>query len=173
MSKRITLATFQHEYDVLGTTAELRRQGFNVLDVYSPHAIHGMDEALSMGPSRLTWVCFVCGALGVAGAFWFQHWVNAVSWAINVGGKPWNSMPAETPVAFEMMVLLAAFGSVAACLAVCRLFPGKVPPDLYAGVTDDRYVIAVDSSPAATPGADLPSLLETCGAVTVEQRVVV
>ena len=101
MSNNIALAYFDHEQDVLHATAELRARGVEVLDVYSPHAIHGMDEALGLRPSRLTWVCFLCGAFGVLGALWFQHWANAVDWPIDVGGKPWNSLPAEAPVAYD------------------------------------------------------------------------
>lgn len=154
MNERITLLTFDHEHDVLTATADLRRRGFRVLDVYSPHPIHGMDEALGLRPTRLTWVCFICGAIGALGMLWFQHFVNAVQWPINVGGKPWNSLPAEAPVAFEMLVLLAAFGSVFACLAVCRLFPGKRPRDVYEGVSNDKYVIAVAESPNAVGRLD-------------------
>ena len=171
MNKVITLAYFEHEHDVLEATAELRHQGVEIVDVYSPHAIHGMDEALGLRQSRLTWICFICGAVGAVGAFWFQHWANAVDWAINVGGKPWNSMPAETPVAFEMMVLLAAFGSVAACLLVCRLFPGKSAASVVAGVTDDQYVIALPAATAVAEGEQMDEVLFSLNARSVEHRV--
>ncbi len=170
MNEPITLAYFDHEQDVLQATAELRRQGVGVLDVYSPHAIHGMDEALGLRPSRLTWVCFICGAVGVLGALWFQHWANAVDWAINVGGKPWNSMPAEAPVAFEMLVLLAAFGSVAACFAVCRLFPGKRSASVIPGATDDRYVIAMSAASLVGKMKQTERLLYSMNARSVERR---
>jgi hypothetical protein len=171
MSHRITLATFEHEHDVLSASAELRRRGFPVLDVYSPHSIHGMDAALGLRPSRLTWVCFVCGAIGGLGMLWFQHWVNAVQWPINVGGKPWNSLPAEAPVAFEMLVLLAAFGSVLACLLACRLFPGRRPHDLYEGVTDDVYVIALGEAAHLGGPSELQSVLRQYDVLEISERI--
>ena len=170
MNRNIALAYFDHEHDVLAATGELRHQGVEVLDVYSPHAIHGMDEALGLRPSRLTWVCFLCGAVGAIGAFWFQHWANAVSWGINVGGKPWNSMPAEAPVAFEMLVLLAAFGSVLACFAVCRLFPGKRSTDAVSRAMDDRYIVALPSA-STTHGSETEELMRSLGAVAIEHAV--
>lgn len=160
MSQRITLASFGHERDVLQATAALRRHGYPIIDVYSPHAIHGIDEAMGLKPSRLTWVCFICGAIGALGMFWFQHWTNAVQWPLNVGGKPWNSIPAETPVAFEMLVLLAAFGSVFACLFVCRLFPWRDANPNFDGVTDDRYMIAVGELGQRGTAAELKHILE-------------
>jgi len=171
MSRRITVATFVHQDDVRAATADLRQGGFPVLDVYSPHPIHAMDEALGLRPTRLTWVCFLCGAVGGLGMLWFQHWVNAVQWPLNVGGKPWNSLPAEAPVAFEMLVLLAAFGSVLACLAVCRLYPGRTPRDWYQGATDDRYVLEVDEAGPASGASEMVAVLRKHGAVQIQELV--
>jgi len=171
MSNRVILASFADQHDALEAVRSLRAAGIAVRDVYSPHAIHGMDEALGLRPTRLTWVCFVCGAIGLFGMLRFQNWANAVDWPINVGGKPWNSLPAEAPVAFEMWVLLAAFGSVLACLAICRLYPGKRVAAAAARVTDDRYAVAVDASPAITR-AELRRLLAASGAVDIEEQVV-
>ncbi len=56
---------------------------------------------------------------------WFQWWTSAVSWPLNVGGKPWNSLPAFVPIIFEGMVLAAGLGTVFALLVVARLRPGK------------------------------------------------
>lgn len=103
--------------------------------------------------------------------FWFQHWANAVNWAINVGGKPWNSLPAETPVAFEMLVLLAAFGSVLACFAACRLFPGKRAKEPIVGATDDKYVIAIDESPNAGDGGKLAHLLQAHDVTDIREQL--
>lgn len=171
MSTRIILATFGHEEDVKAAAASLRHHGYPIRDVYSPHAIHGMDHALGLRPSRLTWVCFVCGLVGLVGMLWFQHWVSAIDWPINVGGKPWNSLPAEVPAAFEMMILLAAFGSVLACLAACRLYPGRQPPRINPRVSDDLYVIALSESPRAGDRDELRALLRQYDVVGVEERI--
>ena len=171
MSKTVTLAHFDHEHDVLHAAAELRERGVDVLDVYSPHAIHGMDEALGLRQSRLTWVCFICGVVGAVGALWLQNWANAIDWPINVGGKPWFSMPAEVPVAFEVMVLLAAFGSVLACFAVCRLFPGRSSHSVVRNVTNDNYVIAISAAASVAEGQKLNDLLNSLHAQSVERHV--
>ena len=172
MSSTMVMAYFDHEQDVLAATAELRRRSFEVADVYSPHAIHGMDEALGLEQSRLPWVCFLCGAFGTVAAFWFQHWANAVDWAINVGGKPWNSLPAETPVAFEVMVLFAAFGSVAACLAVCRLYPSRKSNGAISGATDDQYIIELPTESLASRETNLQDVLYSMNARRIEHRVI-
>ena len=75
--------------------------------------------------SRLPVACFLGGATGVGFALWFQFWTTARDWPINVGGRPWNSLPAFVPVAFECMVLVGGLRLVFAWLFRCRLYPGK------------------------------------------------
>ena len=149
MSDRILLATFEHEDDLLAATNAVRESGLNIIDAFTPYAVHGLDRAMGLRPSRLTWVCFVCAMLGSLGMLWFEHWTAAVDWAIDVGGKPWNSLPSDVPVAFEAAVLLAGFGSVFALFFVSRLFPGKRARVIHPRVTDDRFVLVIGESDAA------------------------
>jgi len=160
MNDRILLATFAHEDDLLAATAAVRAAGHRIVDVFTPYAVHGLDRAMGLRPSRLTWVCFVCGMVGAVGMLVFQHWTAAISWPLNVGGKPWNSLPAHVPVAFEAAVLLAGFGSVFALLWVSRLFPGRQARLVAPRVTDDRFVLAVDAS---GPGIDRATLERVVG----------
>ena len=172
MSRRLLVATFQHAEDVLGATDQVRREGFRIVDVFTPYPVHGLEKAMGLRPSFLTWVCFVCGLTGAVGMLAFQHWTNAVNWPIDIGGKPWNSMPAEAPVGFEMMVLLAGFGSVFALLATCRLFPGAQAKCIVPGITDDRFVLVVDEDATPLDVPRLKLLLEEYDVVETEEHVV-
>ena len=126
---------------------------------------------MKLRPSRLTWVCFVCGMLGALGMLWFEHWTAALDWAINVGGKPWNSLPSDVPVAFEAAVLLAGFGSVFALFAVCRLFPGKRALVIDPRVTDDRFVLVIGEDDAAFDVNDARQLLDQFDVLATEERL--
>jgi hypothetical protein len=149
----LLVAWFDEEHEVLAACQAARRSGFSVEDVYAPYALHGVDEAMGLAPSRLTWVCFGAGLTGLVSMLWFEWWTQAVSWPLNVGGKPFNSLPAFIPVAFEFTVLCAALGTVAALLARAGLWPGKRRAVL-PRVTDDRFALALtwaagrDQSPA-------------------------
>lgn len=149
MSCRILVGSFDHEEDLLEAIARVREQGWRIVDVYVPYAVHGLDQALGLQPSRLPWVAFGAGALGVALTLWFQFWTTAVDWPLNVGGRPWNSLPAFVPVTFEMMVLFAGLGIVLAFLIRCRLYPGKKPELSFPGVTDNRFVLVLQERDAA------------------------
>ncbi len=149
MSHRTLLATFAHENDLLAATQAARRRGWRIVDAYTPYAVHGLDHAMGLKPSRLPWVCFVFGMLGAIGMLWFEHWTAAINWPIDVGGKPWNSLPSDVPVAFEAAVLLAGFASVFALFQVSRLWPGKQADVIDPRVTDDRFVLVIDEADAA------------------------
>jgi Alternative complex III, ActD subunit len=171
MSDRLLLATFSHEDDVLDATRAVRQAGYSIVDVYAPYAVHGLDEAMGLRPSRLTWVCFVCGALGVLGMFLFEQWTAAISWPINVGGKPWNSWPSDVPVAFEALVFMASFGSVFAFLLVSRLFAGKRSRPFDLRTTDDRFVLVIDETDASFDLSNVQRLLAQYRVVSTEERL--
>lgn len=171
MSRRILQASFEHEDDLQAAVAAVRQRGWTILDAYTPYAVHGLDRALGLPPSRLPWVCLTGGLLGALGMLWFEHWTMAVDWPVNVGGKPWNSLPSDVPVAFEAAVLMAGFGSVFALLAACRLYPGRRSqlPDLR--VTDDRFVLLIAQADATFDFATAASFLSKYGASHTHEYV--
>lgn len=173
MSQRVFLATFEHEDHLLAATSAVRERGYRIQDAFTPYAVHGLDKAMGLAPSRLTWVCFVCGMLGALGMLWFEHWTAAITWPIDVGGKPWNSLPSDVPVAFEAAVLLAGFGSVFALFAVCRLFPGKTAEVISQRVTDDRFVLVIEEADAAFDQQDLETFLMQFHVVKSEERITI
>lgn len=171
MNRRVLVATFEDEEDLLNATAAVRRHGLKISDAFTPYAVHGLDQAMGLKPSRLTWVCFVFGMTGALGMLWFEHWVAAVSWPVNVGGKPWNSLPSDVPVAFEAAVLLAGFGSVLALFAVSRLYPGKLPSVCHPGATDDRFVLVIEETDATFDLPTVEQLLRTYHVVETRQKI--
>jgi len=172
MSHRVLLARFEREQDLLESVVELRRRNYLILDAFTPYAVHGLDRAMGLQPSRLTWVCFVCGMIGAVGMLYFEYWVGAISWPIDVGGKPWNSLPSNVPVAFETAVLMAGFGSVFALLAVSRLFPGKQASPLFEHATDDSFVLVLDEADARFDPSQVRSLLREFNVFGVEERII-
>jgi hypothetical protein len=115
MGRHFFVARFATEEDVLGAVRSAREHGFRIADVYTtPYAVHGLDQALGLRASRLPISCFAFGLLGAGLKLAFQFWAMAVDWPQNVGGKPWNSLPAYVPIAFEVMVLMAGLAVVLA-----------------------------------------------------------
>jgi len=155
---------FEDEKRLVEATHAARAAGLEVRDAFTPYAVHGLDEAMGQRRSRLTWVCFLAGLTGGTLALSFELWTSAVSWPLNVGGKPFASFPAFIPVTFELTVLFGALGSAAAFFFRSRLFPGR-PAEALPRVTDDRFALVL-----AQDGARAREVLRAAGALDVEER---
>ena len=170
MIGRVLIAVFERETDILQATRSARTEGLDVVDVFTPHAIHGMDRALGLRPSRIPWVCFLLAVFGSVTMMAFQYWASAVDWPINVGGKPWNSWPAFTPVVFEVAVLSSGVGTVLFFIAWSGLRPGRQSPVSDLGVTDDRYALVIRLPGGASDRSALESFFARFHAVSIEER---
>jgi len=158
---RRLMAVFEQPEQVVEAARQARGAGYTIADAFVPFAVHGLDEAMGLRRSRLTWVCFAAALTGGTVAMSFQVWSSTASWALNVGGKPFASLPAFLPITFELTVLTAALVSAATFLLRSRLFPGKDAPVL-PRVTDDRFVLVVETDAVAAE-----ALMRQAGAIEV------
>jgi hypothetical protein len=167
MRRRVVVGTFATDEDLLGAARAARESGFRIVDAYTPYPVHGLDRAMGLRPSRLPWACFVYGLIGVVFALSTQPWAMALSWPMNIGGKPWNSLPAYVPVTFEVMVLLGGLGLVATFLLRCGLLPGRAATPLFRGVTDDSFVLVLQRPEEAGDENVVRKMFRDCHAVRV------
>jgi hypothetical protein len=170
MSRKIIVASFGYEDDLLAAVQAVRDRGWEIDDLYSPYAVHGLEQALGWPRSRLPVACFLGGAAGALLALWFQFWTTAWDWPLNVGGRPWNSLPAFVPVVFESMVLLGGFVLVFTWLFRCRLYPGKKAVLPLIGLTDDRFAVVLRDTSSAVSAGEIRQLLRDCYALCLEER---
>ncbi len=165
------MSAFEDEHDLLEATSSARKQGLKIVDVFAPYAVHGLDRAMGLERSRLPVVCFFLGLFGAAFKVWFEFWTNTVDWPVNVGGKPWDSLPAYVPVTFEVMVLFAGVSTVIAFLFVARLLPGRKARLPQPAVTDNRFVLVLEETDAAFDAERVKKMLAAHRAVDFEERV--
>lgn len=145
---RYAAAFFDNENDLKASAAEARLRGFEIHDVFTPYPVHGMDLAVGLEPSRLGWIAFLAGGLGLLSAVILQVWTSAYDWPLNVGGKPFNSFPLFVPVMFELTVLFSGLISIGVLFMLNRLwiFSKK---QVFERVTDDRFVLVLKQADAA------------------------
>lgn len=171
MSRRLFVAYFRDEQDIVEATRAVKAAGHEIVDVFTPYAVHGLDKAMGLKPSRLPWVCLIFGLLGATAKLWFQVWTSAFNWPVNIGGKPLASIPAFVPVTFEITVLFAGLGTVGAFLLVSRLRPGRKPPVTYDRATNDRFVLVLAERDASFDLERTTDLCRRHGCVKVEERL--
>ncbi|HKI04377.1 MAG TPA: DUF3341 domain-containing protein [Thermoanaerobaculia bacterium] len=167
MSERnagLLVASFAGEAELLAAVREVRAGGFRVHDVFTPYAVHGLDEAVGAPSSRLPWVTLAGGLAGLAGAVALQVWGAVVDWRLDVGGKPDNSALAFLPISFEATILIGGLATAAAFFWRSRLGRSADPRLPAAGITDDALVLvlALDGGPERETA--LRELLRAAGA---------
>jgi len=118
-------------------------KGFKDLDAYSPYPIHGIEEQLGLKSSWVTIPARLGLVFGAFLGFSFQSWTSSVSWAVNIGGKPYISWPAWIPITFEAGVLMAAFCNLTAMFIACGLYPKLKTIVLSKRITNDRFVLVI------------------------------
>ena len=100
----------------------------------------------------------------------FQFWASAVSWPINVGGKPWNSLPAFVPAIFEITVLCGGVGTVLFFFWWAGMRPGLQSAMSDTRVTDDRFALVLRQTGAKFNRSAVEALLKRFHAVRIEER---
>ncbi len=136
---------FTEEHQVLAAARKMREMGLTKFDAISPYPIHGMEEACDIKRSWIPWVTFIAGLTGLSFGLWFTWWTSAVNWAINVGGKPFFSLPAFIPICFELTILFAALSSVGALFYATGI-PRIDPPVIDPALSSHKFAIFVPTN---------------------------
>lgn len=127
MRKNFVLAIYDCEEKLLAAAHKAKEKNYKFYDIYTPFPVHGLDDAMGIKRSILPYVTFAMGTLGLIIAAATQIWMSSMDWPINVGGKPFISLPAFIPISFELTVFFAAHMTVGAFLFLNKLYPGRKP----------------------------------------------
>ncbi|MBX3460946.1 MAG: DUF3341 domain-containing protein [Planctomycetes bacterium] len=138
------MAVFTDEDHCLEAVKACTQANFTYHDVLAPYAVHGLDRAMGLPFSKITWVTFLCGLGGTSIAFLGMGYISGWDWPLNIGGKGALPFPAMVPIMFELTVLLGGLCTMLALFAFCFLFPGKQARLFHARQTDDRFVVVLE-----------------------------
>lgn len=165
------LAEFDSAYGVYHAAEKVRDAGFQVWDTHTPFCVHGMDDAMGLGPSKLPWISLVMGLTGLASGVLLQTWVSTTEYPMIISGKPLNSLPAFVPLIFEFTILFAAFGAVFGMFflnGLPRLHHPLFSSERFERVTDDKFFISIESTDSKFDSAQTADFLREIGAKHVE-----
>jgi hypothetical protein len=134
------IASFASEQDLVAATPGLRALGR--IETFTPSPLES-DLGRS---SVLPLIVLIAGIAGASVGFALQVYAEAVSYPVNIGGRPEFSWPAFVPIAFEVGVLCAVVAGFVGYLVINRLPRLYDPVDealLLRGATRDRWCIAL------------------------------
>lgn len=156
------------EHELMEAAKKLRDSGFKKFDAITPFPVHGMEEAIGIKRSFIPWVTFIAGLTGGSLGLLFTWWTSAVNFPINVGGKPFFSLPAFIPIIFELTILFAALSSVGALFVVCKL-PKVDPPIIDPDLTSHKFALFVPKDDVGYDETKLEKLFKDHGAQVVKK----
>lgn len=165
------MAEFANPADLAHAAEKVRDAGFTKWDVYSPFPVHGMEESMGLPAPKLPLLVALGGFTGASLGFLLQYYVTAVEYPIVVQGKPYTAWEPFIPVTFELGVLAAAFTAILGMLAFNKLPMWHHPllkKERFLGVSDDRFIIAVEAADPRFDRGAVESLLKGAGAVAIE-----
>jgi mono/diheme cytochrome c family protein len=166
------IAEYEDENQLLDAARKVRDSGYTRTDAFTPFPVHGIDEALGIKPTVLPWFTLAAGATGTTVALAMQIWMNGVDYQYIISGKPYISLPAFIPVAFELTVLFAAFTTVFAMLGLNGLPRFSNPlfnNPRFDRTTDDRFFLWVDSRDKYFNSDKVKGLLGETNPLSVEE----
>jgi Protein of unknown function (DUF3341) len=143
------MAEFDTPNDLIAAARRTHQEGYRKVDAYSPFPVEGLAEEIGFTRNGVPLVTLVGGILGGLSGYLMQYWISAISYPVNVGGRPYNSWPAFIVVTFEMTILFAGLAAVFGMLALNGLpMPYhpvfNVPRFVFA--TKDRFFLVIFSS---------------------------
>ncbi len=170
-------ALYLAEYDtpnaIAAAAMKVRDAGYQSWDCHTPYAMHGMDDAMGLKPTRIGFISFFFGMFGVALAVLMMQYTNA--WTFNladigwgypliVGGKPPGAFPSMVPIMFELGVLLCGFATLFGLLGIIKLPMHNHPifeSDRFEAATDDKFFISIEADDAKFDLERTRALLES------------
>ena len=167
------LAEFESVPAIFEAAKQVRDAGFKRWDVHSPFPIHGMDEAMGLNKSILSWIVFCGGACGTLTALVLQFFTQIQLYPTIVQGKPanLNTIPAFFPVIFELTILFSAFTVLFGILALNQLPRLNHPlfnSKHFTRFSDDAFFIVIEARDPLFSKEKTQEFLKDLGATEIE-----
>lgn len=112
------MAEFETPGALVSAARRAYEAGYRKMDTYSPYPIEDAWEAIGHHDRRLSLIVLLGGLTGTLTGYGLQYWVHAITYPMNIAGKPLNSWPQFIPVTFELTILFAAIAAVIGMIAL-------------------------------------------------------
>src|SRR5215469_11552638 len=142
------MAEFDTPEQLVHAVEKAREAGYRRMDAYTPFPVEGLPQAMGLKRNMVPFITLLGGLAGGIGGFGFQYWASAITYPMNIGGRPLNSWPAFIPVTFELTVLGASIFAVVSMLALNKL-PQPYHPvfnvDRFSQASTDKFFLCIEA----------------------------
>lgn len=165
------LAEFNTPQAMVRATEAAQAAGYRRMECYTPYPVEEAATALDVHRTRVPLLTLMGGVMGLLTAFLMQTWMSAISYPINVAGRPLFSWPAFLIPAYEWTILFAGLSAAFSMLALNGLPQPYHPlfnaPNFRVGATDDKFFLCLEATDPKFSLTDSRNFLEGYRAVSV------
>ena len=98
------MAEFDTATELVDAARKMRDAGYKKTDAFTPFPLHEIDEALGIRRSILPVLVFFGGITGMLTGIGLQVFVHYIDYPMNVGGRPFISIPSMVPPTFGLSI---------------------------------------------------------------------
>jgi hypothetical protein len=160
------IATFDSPAAVMHAAEQVRDAGYRRWDVITPFPIHGMDQAMGVGRSRVPRISLAGGITGFCTGMSMIWFMDKFDYPITVGGKPLFSPLFAFPVSYELTILFTAFATITGMFILNGLPMHYHPVLNYDNIrrgTDDLFFIVIEKTDPRFNAENTRALLASAG----------
>jgi len=143
------MAEFDSAQELVAAAHKTHEAGYRKIDAYSPFPIEGLAEAIGFHKNNVALIVLIGGLIGGISAYALQYWVAAITYPVNIGGRPFHSWPSFIIVTFELTILFAGLSAAIGMIALNGLpmpyHPVFNVPE-FAKASENKFFLIVFSS---------------------------
>jgi Alternative complex III, ActD subunit len=166
------MGEFETPEQLLAAAKKAREAGYKHVDAYTPFPIEGLAESIGFRWTAVPLLTLIGGLGGGLTGFGLQYWAAAITYPMNIGGRPLNSWPAFIPVTFELTVLGASIFAVIGMMALNKL-PQPYHPvfnvERFSHASTDRFFLLIESRDPKFDLAETSKFLQSLAARHVDE----
>ena len=156
---------------IMAAADKVSQREYKHWDVNTPYPVHGMDDAMKLPPSKLAWVTLVFSAFGASFAMFFMWWVMEMDYPLNIGGKPFFSIPAFVPITFALGVLISVTTTVFSLIAFFCKLPNQSHPmhdtEYMKACISDKFGVIIEAKNEGFDAAEVEEFLKSIGSTQI------
>jgi hypothetical protein len=142
------MAEFGDPSSLVAAAQRATEAGYVNVDAFSPYPIAELNEALDLPRTRLPWIVFFGGITGTIAGYGLEYWASVIAYPLNIGGRPFHSMPSFIVPAYETTILFAAFAAVIGMIVLNGL-PKPYHPVFnvpqFEAASNDRFFLLIEA----------------------------
>jgi hypothetical protein len=166
------VAEFGTAEEVLNAAEQAKFAGYKKMDAYTPYPVHGLSDAIGFRENVMPYMIFFAGLCGVAFGFTLLWYTSTIDYPLNVGGKPFNSLPSFMPISFECIVLFSALTATFGMLAMNKLpkpYHSIFNTPGFERASQDRFFLGIESEDPNYDSEKTRKFLEGLGPIAVNE----